>query len=146
MDTMERFRFLPHTADAKFQAFGKTLEEAFSNAALALSAFLVGEESISKIATKKKAKISLKSSKEENLLVDFLNEILYLLESKHLLPAKIEELTITRKEKQLLLNAKVVGDDFRNYKTHGHIKAATYHDLKITQRKNGWMVQIVIDV
>ena len=32
---MERYKFLAHTADAKFQAFGETLEEAFGNAALA---------------------------------------------------------------------------------------------------------------
>src|SRR3989344_5902493 len=32
----EKYKFLEHTADAKFQAFGATLEEAFSNAALAM--------------------------------------------------------------------------------------------------------------
>ncbi|MGB2763781.1 MAG: archease, partial [Candidatus Aminicenantaceae bacterium] len=32
---VERYRFLEHTSDAKFQAFGNTLEEAFCNAALA---------------------------------------------------------------------------------------------------------------
>ena len=30
-----KFKYLPHTADIKFQAFGKTLDQAFENAALA---------------------------------------------------------------------------------------------------------------
>jgi SHS2 domain-containing protein len=37
---MERYRFLRHTADAKFQAFGTTLEEAFINAALATASLM----------------------------------------------------------------------------------------------------------
>ena len=32
MTDNERFRYLEHTADAKFQAFGATLEEAFAEA------------------------------------------------------------------------------------------------------------------
>ncbi len=34
---MEKFKFLEHTADIKFQVFGKTLEEVFENTALAIS-------------------------------------------------------------------------------------------------------------
>ncbi len=37
---MERYRILPHTADGKFRAYGATLEEAFGNAALAMSSFM----------------------------------------------------------------------------------------------------------
>jgi len=37
---VKRYMFLHHTADAKFQAFGATLEEAFANAVLA-TAFLM---------------------------------------------------------------------------------------------------------
>jgi len=43
---MERYRFLEHTADAKFQAFGKTLEDAFCNAALATASLMWDWEEI----------------------------------------------------------------------------------------------------
>jgi SHS2 domain-containing protein len=33
---MDKFKFLEHTADIKFQAFGKTKEEAFKNSAFAM--------------------------------------------------------------------------------------------------------------
>ena len=45
---MEKYRFLPHTADAKFQAFGKTLEESFVNAALAMASLMWDWELIDK--------------------------------------------------------------------------------------------------
>ena len=38
--SLGNYRFLPHTADAKFQAFGDTLEEAFTNAALATASLM----------------------------------------------------------------------------------------------------------
>ena len=42
----EKYKFLEHTADAKFQAFGATLEEAFSNAALAMFSVMTEPEKI----------------------------------------------------------------------------------------------------
>ena len=36
----EKFKYLEHTADAKFQAFGRTLEEAFANAVLATASLI----------------------------------------------------------------------------------------------------------
>jgi len=44
----EKFKFLPHTADIKFQAYGKTLEEVFENSALALKEILVEDEKVKK--------------------------------------------------------------------------------------------------
>ena len=43
---MQKFKYLQHTADAKFQAFGKTLEEAFCNAALAMVSLMWDPEKI----------------------------------------------------------------------------------------------------
>ena len=45
---MQKYRFLLHTADAKFQAFGKTLEEAFRNAALATASLMWDPKTIEK--------------------------------------------------------------------------------------------------
>lgn len=45
---MQRYRFLKHTADAKFQAFGRTLEEAFSNTAIAMVSLMWDWEKIEK--------------------------------------------------------------------------------------------------
>ena len=41
-----KYKYLDHTADAKFQAFGKSLEEAFENAALAAFNIIVKTEDV----------------------------------------------------------------------------------------------------
>ena len=46
---MEKFKFKPHTADVKFLAYGKDLEEAFTNAALATTAVMTEDPVKSKI-------------------------------------------------------------------------------------------------
>ena len=43
----KKFEFLEHTADIKFRAFGKTLEEVFENSALAVSSIYSKEKKIS---------------------------------------------------------------------------------------------------
>ena len=45
---MVKFKFLEHTADAKFQAYGKNMEEAFSNAALAMFSIITDTKKIKK--------------------------------------------------------------------------------------------------
>ena len=47
-----KYKFLEHKADAKFQAFGKSLEEAFSNAALAMTSIMTDPKKIKENLTR----------------------------------------------------------------------------------------------
>ena len=53
---MKQYEYLEHTAEAKFAAYGKTIEEAFSNAAIAMENIIVETE---KIKPKIKKKITI---------------------------------------------------------------------------------------
>ena len=66
------YKFLPHTADVKFQAFGKTLAEAFKNAAYALTDVITDHK---KIKPKLKKTIKVKSQEIVKLDFDFADEI-----------------------------------------------------------------------
>lgn len=140
---MRKFQYFSHPAEAGFKAFGKTAKEAFSNAVLAMTNMLTP---ISKIKSRKEAAIKITSTSLPNLLVDFLNEILYILDTKKLLIAKIKKLNIIEKNKKFILTAKALGDNAKNYKTHGDIKAVTYHQLKIEKKGGKWTAQAVVDV
>ena len=59
---MKQYEFLEHTADVKFRAYGKTLEEAFSNAALATSAVMTD---VKKIKGKIEKTIAVQSKTKE---------------------------------------------------------------------------------
>src|SRR3989338_8823102 len=134
------FKFLPHTADVKFQAFGKNYKEVFKNSALALFSIIYDK----KIKEKKTIKIKVKGSDLENLLSNFLEEFVVLFDSKHFLPAKIKKLFFD--EKKLIITAEIVGDDVRNYKISTYIKAITYHKMFIKKQKNNFIAQVVLDV
>ncbi len=140
---MEKFKFLEHTADAKFQAFGKNLEEAFSNAALAMFSIIVDTD---KVKPKIEKKIFVESENKESLLYDFLAELLVLLDSVPFLLNKVKSLKI-EKGKKYKLTAVVVGDsDVKSYETKMHIKAMTYSEMFIKELPDKTTVQVVVDI
>ena len=136
---MEKYTFLEHTADAKFIAYGKTLEEAFSNAALAITSLLFDSE---KVKSKEKHDIKVEGKDEKALLYNFLEEILFLLDAKHFLLHKVEKIGIRNNKLIALLS----GDNVQNYKTSGDIKAVTYNEMEIKKGKNKVSVQVVVDL
>jgi len=134
---MDNFVFLPHTADIKFQAFGKTKEEVFENCALAF----INSQYKGKIKKKIKKVIKVKGKDNESLLYSFLEEILFLIDTKGFLMAKCKV-----KIRGLELEADLVGDDIQNYNIIIDAKAITYNEMFVRKEKNRWVAQVVVDV
>ena len=134
-----KYKFLKHTADAKFQAFGKTLEEAFANSALAMFSVMTD---IKKIKPKIKKSIHVKGIDQKQLLYNFLEEFLFLIDTEFLLLSKVEDIIIKNNE----LNATAFFDKAKEYETHGDVKAVTYQEMEIKREKNKFIVQVVVDV
>ncbi|MFP4558436.1 MAG: archease, partial [Archaeoglobaceae archaeon] len=113
---MRPYEFLPHTADVKFRAYGKTLEEAFQNSAYAMTDIITDHEQVKLTAEKT---IHVESENKEALLYDFLEQFLILLDSEGFLLAKVKELEIEDDK----LTAEVMGDVHpENYEIGTHIK------------------------
>ena len=145
-----KFKFLPHKEHIKFQAFGKDMNECFENSALALIN-IITKEKIKPIKTKK-IKIYGKDSK--NLLYNFLEEILILINVYHLLTTEIKSLKIigsgsNLRKRKYELEATILGDNIKNYKTK-EIKSVTYKEMSIHQEiingKFTFVCQVVVDV
>jgi SHS2 domain-containing protein len=140
---MDRYRILPHTADGKFQAFGRTLEEAFGNAALATASLMWDW---STIEPKVHHFIHVSGIDREQLLVKFLGEVIYLFETKRFLLGKVDGLRIRPQFEGLSLEAVLGGETLLpRHELTGDVKAVTYHDLKIEER-DGFTVQVVVDM
>ncbi|RMF05935.1 archease, partial [Candidatus Woesearchaeota archaeon] len=71
MESNKGYEFLEHTADVKFRAYGRTLDEAFANAALAATHVLIEPSKVNCAVAKK---ISVKASRKDTLLYEFLQE------------------------------------------------------------------------
>ncbi len=140
---MERYRILPHTADGKFQAFGRTLDEAFGNAALALASLMWDWE---RIGPRVRHFVHAIGIDREQLLVKFLSEVIYLFETKRFLLGRVEGLRIREEFSGFKLEALLEGEVLADaHELHGNVKAVTYSDLKI-EECDGFTVQVVVDM
>ena len=133
------YKFLEHKADAKFQAFGKTLEEAFSNAALAMFSIMT---KTGKIKPKIEKKIVVDGIDQKSLLSNFLEKILFLLDTEGFLLNKVKKIKIEKNK----LNAILIGDGINSYELFGEVKAVTYNEMFIKKEKEKYIVQVVVDM
>lgn len=137
----KNFIFIEHTADIKFQAFGKDVKEVFENSSLALKETICGRLNIKE---KEKKKIQVKGNDFESLLYNFLEEFLYLLDAKNFLISKLKTMKID--EKNFKINAVVSGDKASGYDFINNVKAVTYSDMLVKKQDNRWVAQVVLDV
>lgn len=139
----EKFRFLEHTADAKFQAFGCTPEEAFANAALAVASLMWEPAAVAKRTTRE---VHVQGRDLEQLLVSFLGEVIYLVETRGFILAAAEAVKIEKTPAGFGLSAVFRGDDRPSeYSLSGHVKAVTYNEMKI-EIGESTMIQAVVDI
>ncbi|MBI2144784.1 archease [Candidatus Woesearchaeota archaeon] len=139
-----KYEYLPHTADVKFKAYGKTLEEAFSNAAFALSNVMV---ETSKVEAVVKKDIEAEGEDLPSLLQQFLEQFIILLDTDNFFLSKIRKIKISNRKGKYSLSAVVMGDEARNYETIGpQVKACTYNSMFVKQEGPQWTVQVVIDI
>lgn len=122
----------------------KTLEEAFSNAAIAMFEVIIKTEKIEKNITKK---IALEAKDKESLLYKWLEELLFLLDTKFFVLNSVKNMKIKKEGKKCILKAEITGDTFKEkYERHGAVKAVTYEEMFIKEEKGKVIVQVVLDI
>ena len=135
------FEYLEHTADIGVIAYGDDLRQLFRNAARGLFSIIV---ELNDIESKERIEIEVTAPDREALLVNWLNELIYIVDAKGLLlkDFDIAELTETR------IKAKGYGEkiDIEKHHLKTQVKAATYHQLKIEQKSDGWRAQVIFDI
>jgi len=142
-----KYEFLDHTADAKIRSYGQNIEEAFVNAGLAVFSILKNPDEVKSIINKD---INVESKEYSSLLYDFLEELLFLLDTEGFLLSKIIDLKIEKKQGKLNLSCKIAGDNYKKYNISGNIKSITYNDMIINQdfavKDKKVMLQFVVDL
>ncbi len=137
---MKKYEFLEHTADTKLRAYGKNIEEQFSNAALALTAVMFDPEKIEEKITKS---IAIKGSDLKSLLYNFIEELLYLIDTQSFIVHKVTGIKISEMNKKHILSATLIGDKISDkYENFGSVKAVTYNEMEIKPD----YVQVVLDI
>lgn len=137
-----QYEWIEHTADVGVRVFGDDLKGLFSHAA---SAFFEIITEIDTIEPRKIYTIKVRGDDWEELLVNWLNELLFLFETKGLVFREFEIEEIRRN----YLRAKAKGEpfDLKKHPLGTGIKAITYHRLKVEKKAKGhWEAQIVFDI
>jgi SHS2 domain-containing protein len=138
---MERFERLDHTADVGFRAWGPTLEVLFENAAAALVDVAMDA---SRAEAADCLTVTVQGESPEDLLVNWLNEVVWLLDGKRLAPARFRvQLPV-----EGLLQAEVWGEprDDSRHPPRLVVKGATWHGLRLERQQKQWTAEVILDV
>ena len=140
-----KYKFLENVAiaDIAYEAYGKDLNELFENSAMAIFEL---SANLKTVDAKEKIEFSLENEKIENLLYDFLSEILFLKDSKYMVFKKIK--VLIKQNKKYQLKAILEGDTInpKKQQLENDIKAVTMHMFKIEKTKSGYKATIVVDI
>ncbi|MGC9347796.1 MAG: archease [Anaerolineae bacterium] len=134
---MARWQEIDHTADLSIHVWGDDLADLFAGAALGMFS-LVAEAAETEVWVVEA--IEMTAIDAEALLVDWLNELLYLHEVKQAVFLAFEIKSIS----PVHLDAMARGRPVRRYLAH--IKAATYHNLEIVETTEGYETELVFDI
>jgi len=140
-----KFKFFEHTADTIFEAYGKTFEEAFANAAIALEEVITDTR---KVKPAKSVKISARGEDMKSLLYDFLEKFLILFDSEQMLFSDVVIKEITEKDGKFGLTAVAKGEkyDAKKHASRTHVKAITYHEMQIGGKAGKKYVRVLVDI
>ena len=132
------FKEIEHTADRALKIYGSNLQELLLNAAGGMNSLLAREYNA--VSPQEEKSVELDAIDPESLLVEWLSELAYWAETELLVFHRFELHSVSPTH----VKATVYGS--RVAQLDNHIKAVTYHNLKILQTDAGLTATVVFDV
>ncbi len=136
-----RWELYSHPSDIGIRGLGPTREEAFAQAAIALTAVITEPQ---KVEPRQAVDIECKEDDDELLFVNWLSSLLYEMGTREMLFSRFEVEAVEGG-----IKAKAWGEpvDVARHEPAVEVKAATYADLRVGQGRDGnWTAQCIVDV
>ncbi|MBU3909659.1 MAG: archease [Gammaproteobacteria bacterium] len=141
MNSSIQWETFPHEADIGVRGRGATLAEAFAGAATALTAAICDPAKVGAGAT---AHIECAAPDDEQLLVDWLNALVYEMATRRMLFARFE---VSIENHRLVATAWGEPVDVARHEPAAEVKGASFCELAVRQQADGqWLAQCVVDV
>jgi SHS2 domain-containing protein len=137
----KRWEHFAHEADVGVRGIGASKEEAFEQAALAVTAAITD---VARVAPPEEVRVHANAPDDELLFVDWLNALIYEMATRKMLFARFEVHFDGHS-----LDAKAWGEkvDIARHEPAVEVKGATYTELAVRQDPAGhWIAQCVVDV
>ena len=136
-----RWEHFAHGGDVGVRGIGATLDEAFEQAALALTAVIVDPEEVRRAVT---VEISCDAPDDELLLADWLNALVYEMATRGML---FGAFSVRVEGSRLVASARGEPVDRARHQPAVEVKGATYSSLRVCRtEEGGWLAQCVVDV
>ena len=133
------YTFIEHTADLGIVVRGKDLQNLFETAAMALTSLLVNGKSKQKPTI---GRIIVTADDIDDLMVRWLSEILFEGDGEVVTGVTIPKILPSHLEAEV----KKVPFDRALYEIQYEIKAVTYHQIDVSEKKDHWEARIIFDV
>jgi SHS2 domain-containing protein len=135
------FETFEHTADLGLRVSAIDLNGLFADAARGLFSLIVPD--LASVRIRESLEFSLAGESPDFLLFDWLNELLYVYEVRHLL---LREFDVQVGPQGLSATAGGEPIDAERHVLDHEVKAITYHGLKVEQQANLWRAEIIVDI
>ncbi len=145
-DSLEkRFEFLEHVSDAYIVAYGRSLEEAFGNAALAMFEVMVDTSTVEQKTTDL---FSLETDDEYGLLYKWLETLLVKFETEMKLYSRFNVVSIQRRDNIFKLSAEAFGETYspEKHRSRVEVKAITFHRMEIKTEQGLVSLRYILDL
>lgn len=138
---MRPFTIVPHTSEIGIEVRGRDLKTLFHNAALGLLSVF---DKRGKVKAKEQITVRVRSSSAESLLVHWLSELVYIVQTHRWVFAKIEFSKVSESS----LTATLHGEPLREgaHQLGREVKAVTFHRLSISREHDALKANVILDV
>jgi len=135
------YEIFEHTADLGLRIRAEGLNGLFEEAACAMFSLIVTDPAAIRPVQQRTFEIT--GRRHDELLRDWLAELLYTFHSDHMLLARFRA-----DVRQTGLKATAWGEPFDpdRHEIDAELKAVTYHGLKVEQDQSGYLAEVVVDI
>jgi SHS2 domain-containing protein len=135
------YEFFEHTADLGLRVRAGDLNELFRDAARGLFAMIAEESPGDEPAVGRRFEIA--GRRRDHLLLDWLNELLFVFETERLL---LRDFEVEVSAQGLVASALARPMDLTRDRMHHEVKAITYHGLRVEASDRGWLAEVIVDI
>ena len=135
------FETFDHTADLGLRIRAADLDTLFVEAARALFSVIVDNPEA--IQPAEMLEVHIAGERDDDLLFDWLRELLYRFDGEHRLFSRFEA---HRGESGLSSKAWGEPYDPERHQLGHEVKAITYHGLRVEKTGDGWLAEVIVDI
>ena len=135
------FEIMEHTADVGVLGRGKTMSEAFENAAYGMFSVMAD---LGNYSPTRKTTVEAAGDDSISLLQRFLSSLIVLFEADGVLPLDFNITELGRDFLKCEVSVRPVADDIEWLGPQ--IKAVTYHQMAVEEEDGKWRAQAILDV